>query len=176
MKNFTLLVFLSAIVCAQAFSQSAQQNVINASGGAYANDVYSYEWSIGELVLVNQMVEKDGKYILTNGFLQPYTGIGKPIAPEAFRNNEIRLLQNPVKDMLGVMLTTNERGKLKLKVYDERGYVKYYNTILVNGDVVTETISMFSCASGNYFLRAEFTSSDQSKNYKEGTYKFIKIH
>ena len=176
MKNFTLLVFLSAIVCAQAFSQSAQPNVINASGGAYTSNSYSYEWSIGELVLVNEMVEKDGKYILTNGFLQPYSQTGKAITPEAFKNHEIRLLQNPVKDVLGVLLTTNERGTLKLKVYDERGYVKYYNVIIVNGDVVTENINLFSCASGNYFLKAEFTSNDQMKKYKEGTFKFIKIH
>jgi hypothetical protein len=176
MKNFTLLVLLSAIVCSQASSQSTLSNVINSSGGAYASDSYSYEWSIGELVLVNEMVEKDGKYILTNGFLQPYSHTGKPITPEAFKNHELRLLQNPVKDALGVLLTTNERGKLKLKVYDERGYVKYYNVIPVNGDVVTQYINLFSCASGNYFLRAEFTSNDQTKKYKEGTFKFIKIH
>jgi hypothetical protein len=176
MKNFTLLVFLSAFVSIQAISQSAQPNVINSSGGAYANESYSYEWSIGELVLVNEMVEKDGKYILTNGFLQPYSQTGKAITPASFKNHEIRLLQNPVRDVLGVLLTTNERGTLRLKVYDERGYVKYYNAIIVNGDVVTENISMFNCASGNYFLKAEFTSTDQSKKYKEGTFKFIKIH
>jgi hypothetical protein len=85
-------------------------------------------------------------------------------------------LQNPVKDVLGVLLTTNERGRLNLKVYDERGYVKYVNVIMVNGDVVTENINMFNCASGNYFLRAEFISYDQSKKYKEGTFKFIKVH
>lgn len=176
MKNFTLLVLLSAIVCAQAFSQLAQQNVINSSGGSYSTDTYSYEWSIGELVLVNEMVEKDSKYSLTNGFLQPLSLKGKPVTPESFKNNEIRIIQNPVKDVLGVLLTTNERGKLKLKVYDERGYVKYYNVINVDGDVVTQNINMFSCASGGYFLKAEFTSNDSSKKYKEGTYKFIKIY
>jgi hypothetical protein len=175
MKSFTLFV-LSACFCAQAFSQSEQQNVINSSGGAYATDSYSYEWSIGELVLVNEMVEKDGKYILTNGFLQPYTQNGKPVVPASFKDNEIRLLQNPVKDALGVMLTTNERGTLRLKVYDERGYIKYVNVIIVNGDVVTSTINMFNCASGNYFLRAEFVSGDQSKKHKEGTFKFVKVH
>ena len=175
MKSFTLFV-LSACFCLQAFSQSEQQNVINSSGGAYTTDSYSYEWSIGELVLVNEMVEKDGKYILTNGFLQPYTQNGKPVTPVSLKNHEIRLLKNPVKDVLGVMLATNEKGSLRLKVYDERGYVKYINVITVNGDIVTTTINMFNCASGNYFLKAEFVSSDQSKKYKEGTYKFIKVH
>jgi hypothetical protein len=175
MKSFTLIV-LSAFLCVRGFSQSEQQNVINSSGGSYATNSYSYEWSIGELVLVNEMVANDGKYILTNGFLQPYSQIGKTITPASFKNHEIRLLQNPVKDVLGVLLTTNERGRLNLKVYDERGYVKYVNVIMVNGDVVTENINMFNCASGNYFLRAEFISYDQSKKYKEGTFKFIKVH
>jgi hypothetical protein len=176
MKNFTLLVLLMTIVCAQAYTQTSQPNVINASGGSYSTDTYSYEWSIGELVLVNEMVEKDGKYILTNGFLQPYTSNGKPITPATFKDHEIRLLQNPAKDVLGVLLTTNERGKLNMKVYDERGYVKYYGVVPVNGDVLTHNINLINCASGNYFLRVQFTSNDQSKKYKEGTYKFIKIH
>jgi hypothetical protein len=85
-------------------------------------------------------------------------------------------LQNPAKDVLGVLLTTNERGKLNMKVYDERGYVKYYGAVPVNGDVLTHNINLVNCASGNYFLRVQFTSNDQSKKYKEGTYKFIKIH
>jgi hypothetical protein len=176
MKPLALLVLLLATVCVQVFSQTSQQNVINSSGGTYSTDTYSYEWSIGELVLVNEMVEADGKYILTNGFLQPYTQTGKPITPASFKNNEVRLLQNPVKDMLGVLLTTNERGKLKMKVYDERGYLKYNGLVFVNGDVTTEYINMHNCASGNYFLRVEFSSSDQSKKYKEGTFKFIKIY
>lgn len=175
MKSFTLILLL-ATACLQAFAQSAQPNVINSSGGAYSSDSYSYEWSIGELVLVNEMVEKDGKYILTNGFLQPYLQSGKTVTPASFKNNEIRLLQNPVKDVLGVLLTTNERGKLALKVYDESGHLKYNNVVIVNGDVATQYINMINCASGNYFLKVEFTSGDLSKRYKEGTFKFIKIH
>lgn len=175
MKNFTL-IFLLAIMCAQAFSQSAQPSVINSSGGSYAGDTYWYEWSIGELVLVNEMVEKDGKYILTNGFLQPYSLNGKPITAATFKGHEIRMLQNPVQGSLGVQLTTHETGKLRLKVYDERGYVKYTNEINVPAGVTTENISMIDCASGNYFLRAEFISHDQSKKYKEGIFTFIKIH
>lgn len=176
MKNFTLLVFLLATLCMQAFSQSAQPNVINSSGGTYTSDSYSYEWSVGELVLVNDMVDQDGKYMLTNGFLQPYIQNGKPITPATFKGHEIRMLNNPVKNALGVQLTTFETGKLRLKVYDERGYIKYTNEINVPGGVTTQTISMVQCASGNYFLRAEFISNDQSKKFKEGTYKFVKVH
>ena len=175
MKNFTL-VLLFIIVCGKTFSQSTQPCVINSSGGEYANDSYSYEWSIGELVLVNEMVSSDGTYILTNGFLQPYTGNGNPLYPPwVFRNHEIRLLNNPVKNTLGVQLTTNATGRLKLKVYDERGYLKYYTEMNVSSAMVTQSINMMSCANGNYFLKAEFTSNDQSKKYREGTYKFIKI-
>ena len=175
MKNFTL-VLLFVIVCGKTFSQSAQSSVINSAGGEYANDSSSYEWSIGELVLVNEMVSSDGTYILTNGFLQPYSGQGKSIyQPWVFANHEIRLLNNPVKNNLGVQLITNAAGRLKLKVYDERGYLKYYKEIIVSSDIITETINMMSCANGTYFLKAEFVSTYQSKKYREGTYKFIKI-
>jgi hypothetical protein len=179
MKNFTLIVFLLTAACAQVSAQEAQLYVVNASGGAYTGDNYSYEWSIGELVLVNEMMTDDGKYIFTNGFLQPVSKNGKPIyTPASFRNHEFRLLNNPVRasESLSVMLSTDKRGKLRLKVFDEKGYVQYYNEINVNSDVITQNIDLYNCAAGTYFLKAEFTSSDRSSKYKEGTYKFVKIH
>jgi hypothetical protein len=79
-------------------------------------------------------------------------------------------------ESLGVLLSTDKRGKLKLKVFDEKGYVQYYNEVNVNSDVITQNVNLYNCAGGTYFLKVEFTSNDQSTKYKEGTYKFVKIH
>src|SRR5688572_25937374 len=125
MKNFTLIIIFSMVAFIRPFAQSSQPFVINSSGGQYNADSYSYEWSIGELALVNEMKESSGNYILTNGFLQPYSKKASPSQlPASFRDHEFRMLHNPAKDVIGFMLTTKERGKLRLKVYDERGYVQ----------------------------------------------------
>jgi|SRR5688572_22084543 len=177
MKNFIPLIFLLTLAGEHASSQTDQHCVINTSGGSFANESYSYEWSIGELVLVNEMVANDGKYILTNGFLQPFPRNGNPaIPPASFKDHEIRLLKNPVKDVLGVQLVSNETGRLKLWVYDERGYIKYFKEINTMGAGLTEFINMINYANGNYMLKAEFNGDGQTKTQKARTYKFIKIY
>ena len=177
MNNFISLICFLTIAGEQAASQSAQPFVINSSGGSSANEYYSYEWSIGELVLVNEMVANDGKYILTNGFLQPLIRNPNFVTPPTlFRDHEIRVLNNPVKDQLGIQFISNETGTLKLSVFDERGYLKYYNEINVMGSGATEFINMMNCASGNYLLKADFTNEDQTQKQKARTYKIIKIH
>ena len=133
--------------------------------------------SIGELALVNEMVATEGKYIITNGFLQPYIRKGNPAeAPAVFKDHEIRILTNPVKNMLGVQLISNDKGKLKLSVFDERGYLMYYDEINVIGAGATATINMMNYANGNYLLKADFTNDDKTKTKKARTYKIIKIH
>lgn len=176
MKYYIPLIFLLTIAGEHASSQSAQPCIINTSGGSFANESYTYEWSIGELVLVNEMVANDGKYILTNGFLQPFLHNGNSVMPPSlFKDHEIRLLNNPIKDVLGVQLISIETGNFRLWVYDERGYIKYFNAINIMGAGITEFINMINYANGNYLLKAEFTSDDQTNTKKARTYKFIKI-
>lgn len=177
MKNFTLVIIFTAFAFIEVSAQSTQPFVINSSGGEYNSDTYSYEWSIGELALVNEMKESSGSYILTNGFLQPYSKKASPSQlPASFKSHEFRLLHNPAKNVIGFMLSTNQRGKLRLKVYDERGYVQRSKEISVVADITTENINILNCANGNYFLKVEFISTDGGTRYKEGAFKFIKVH
>jgi len=51
------------------YAQSPGSFVLNSSGGNSTNQNITYEWSIGEMALVESMFGLD--YSLTNGFLQP---------------------------------------------------------------------------------------------------------
>ena len=169
-------MLITCMAISTAISQSTQHAVVNAAGGSFTGDTYSCEWSLGELVLVNEMVANDGQYVLTNGFLQPYIKTGRTATPRIpFNKHEFRILQNPVKYAIGIQLITNESGKLNLSVYDESGHLKYFRQAYVTGEI-TQSVDIRNCASGNYLLKAEFTSSDNSTNYKTGTYKILKIH
>lgn len=176
MKTFLPIILLLAITGKQAMSQTMQPCVINTSGGCYQAGNDCYEWSIGELVLVNEMTAYDGKFIVTNGFLQPFAKNEQVVnTPAALRDHEIRILRNPVKDVLGVQFFTHETGKLALSIYDERGYIKYYRVLNVSAGGVTESVNMINYANGNYMLKAEFVSTSQT-NLKTRSYKIVKIH
>lgn len=175
MKNSTL--FFCALVCGMAsMSQTTQPCVINASGGTYSSADYSYEWSIGELVLVNEMKDNDSKYVLTNGFLQPFARNESNQKPPAiFRQHEFRVLNNPVKDVMRVQLLTAEAGKLVLYVYDERGNIICYREANVSSSGTIESVEMRGFANGTYMLKASFTGAT-TKEKKSQTYKLLKIH
>lgn len=159
-----------------SMSQSMQPCVVNASGGSYTSANYSYEWSIGELVLVNEMKDADSKYVLTNGFLQPFARNENSTKPPAiFRQHEFRVLNNPVKDVLRVQLLTSETGRLMLSVFDERGNVSCYREVNVSVAGTIENINMRGLANGTYLLKAAFIA-DKSKEKKSQSYKLLKIH
>ena len=71
MKNkiTVIIVFFISISC---YSQSITPAVINVSGGSLQKGYYQFEWSVGEMSLVNEMESRPNLFILTNGFLQPY--------------------------------------------------------------------------------------------------------
>ena len=177
MKKFLPIICLLTISGGHAISQSMQPCVVNASGGYHSGTSYSFEWSIGELVLVNEMTANDGNCILTNGFLQPFVKNERVInTPAALKDHEIRILRNPVRDMLGVQFVSDEKGTLILAIYDEMGHIQYYDDVNVSGGGVVEYISMLNYANGNYLLKAEFINSNPTKNKKGRSYKIIKIH
>jgi hypothetical protein len=175
MKNCTLL--FCALACGMfSMSQTMQPCVINASGGTYSGQNYSYEWSIGELVLVNEMKDSDSKYVLTNGFLQPFARNENSQKPPAiFRQHEFRVLNNPVKDELRIQLLTGEAGHLMLWMYDDRGNISSYRVVNVSAAGTIESIGMRGFANGTYMLKASFTG-DITKEKKSQTYKILKIH
>jgi hypothetical protein len=177
MKTFTpVLLCLLVILYEPVSAQSMQASVINTSGGSYEGSGYTYEWSIGELALVNEMRDGDGAYVLTNGFLQPFPKkeVGQ-LPPAVLKKYEFRVLNNPVRDAVRFQLQTMEKGKLVLCLYDEKGYTKHYQEMNVSAGGLLETVNMMSCASANYVLKVTFIG-DVSKEKKSQSYKLIKIH
>ena len=175
MKNCTLL-FCALLFFAFGKGQSMQASVINVSGGTYSSQNYSYEWSIGELVLVNEMKDAGNNYVLTNGFLQPFMrseNAQKP--PAVFRQQEFRVLNNPVKDLLRVQLATSQPGRLMLCVYDDRGNIVSYREVSVPATGTIENVDMRGVTIGTYFLKASFNAY-ATREEKTQTYKLLKIH
>lgn len=67
--KFNLLLAVLLFLTGRLMAQTTSPAVINSSGGSYTYLNITYEWSIGELALVESMFGID--YSLTNGQLQP---------------------------------------------------------------------------------------------------------
>src|SRR5687768_2397473 len=94
MKNATTII-VGILISAICYAQSISSSVINASGGTSKNGYYQFEWSIGEMALVNQMQSGD-QLIVSNGFLQPYILFpGTVYGTGQFAAGEIRIFPNP---------------------------------------------------------------------------------
>lgn len=68
-KKHLLFILLIIFTAAGSRAQSIGPAIVNASGNTFAQDDMIYEWSIGELALVETMINGSGS--ITNGLLQP---------------------------------------------------------------------------------------------------------
>ncbi len=71
-----LLALLTGSTC-QVTAQSIKPFVFNVAGGSYndPNSYYRFEWSIGEMTMIESLAPSDSLILVTHGILQPLTDI-----------------------------------------------------------------------------------------------------
>jgi gliding motility-associated-like protein len=79
-----LFILLIVIATGNCFAQGIESAVINTTGGSHTEANIIYDWNVGELALVETMINSKG--IISNGLLQPILPIhiitdGFPIFP-----------------------------------------------------------------------------------------------
>lgn len=162
------------LVIPTARSQDTALHVVNVSGGSFKDGSIVYEWSVGELALIDEMRSSDQNVILTNGFIQ---GLAKKIIKDTLVKpipaNQVTILPNPTRGKLQVNFDMPVAGIAKLTLYDETGFVLFKKEIPSQSGAVSQTILMNNFAAGNYFLVIELL---ENNNKKRQTYKIIKVH
>ena len=68
-KRLIVVFLLIIVTAAGSRAQSIGPAIVNAAGNTYAQGDMIYEWSLGELALVETMINASGS--ITNGLLQP---------------------------------------------------------------------------------------------------------
>jgi type IX secretion system substrate protein len=175
MKNkiTIIIVFFISISC---FSQRITPSVINVSGGASQQGNYQFEWSVGEMSLVNQMESRPNLFVLTNGFLQPYTiHEGVNYSNNQFGADELKVFPTPASSFVEVNLFTKQQGRLKISFYNDMGQKVYSTELQVFGVDLIQRIPVNRFAQGTYLLHVEL-DADPNFVSKKGVYKIIKIH
>ena len=175
MKNkiTIIIVFFISISC---FSQRITPSVINVSGGASQQGDYQVEWSVGEMSLVNQMESGPNLFVLTNGFLQPYTiHEGVNYSNNQFGADELKVFPTPASSFVEVNLFTKQQGRLKISFYNDMGQKVYSTELQAFGVDLIQRIPVNRFAQGTYLLHVEL-DADPNFVSKKGVYKIIKIH
>ena len=178
MKNRLTTTALLLCISLYAFTQSTpdnKQSVINAAGGSSLNGYHQFEWSVGEMALINQMSDGTNKLIVTNGFIQPYLLYpGRDNNTNGFDAEEIRIFPNPATQYIEINFFTKQKGKLTVHFYDATGKKVFTKELTSNGVDLIDRIPVNALAQGVYVLHVELTGAPGSVS-KKSSYKFVKI-
>jgi hypothetical protein len=153
-------------------AQSETSSVINVAGNSASNGTLEIDWSIGELALVNTQTSSDGKYIVTNGLLQP--GILKTNNTSNFTADEIKIAPNVTKGLIEIHFLTRQQGIVKMSIYDANGKLVRFSTGISNGVGSIEKMNLSSFAAGTYFLQLDLEPALGSVK-KSGSYKIVRL-
>ena len=174
MKN-KITVIIVLFISISCFSQSVTPAVLNVAGGSSQNGYYQFEWSVGEMSLINQMESRPNLFVLTNGFLQPY--ILNPAVNNLnnqFGADEIKVFPTPASSYIEIDLFTRQQGRLKICLYDAIGQKIYSTELQSFGVDLIQKIPVTGFNTGTYLLHIEL-EADPNFISKKGIYKVIKI-
>lgn len=161
-KLFVFIFFLTS----QSQSMLVAPEVINTSGGTYQTSNYIFEWSIGELPIV-QTFSEDG-LMVSCGFLQ--TSLKKsPSNPPNLENMELNVYPNPVMDIVNVQFK-GLSGAVQIMLVDAAGKILLKQSINNAGN---HHVDMSGYSNGNYFLIINAMQTNAQPYFK--THKLVKL-
>lgn len=113
MVRFSILLFV-LLFARTIEAQNLSPTVVNSSGGVISNSSNSLEWSLGELAVSTLTGPTN---LLTQGFLQPETGIVP--THDIFDESRFLAFPNPVRDKLSLQTDISEIATVQ--VHDVSG-------------------------------------------------------
>ncbi|WEK34016.1 MAG: hypothetical protein P0Y53_16130 [Candidatus Pseudobacter hemicellulosilyticus] len=150
----SLLVLLTKLSMAQ---MSVTPYVFNASGGSYGNvnGYFQFEWSIGELTIVDPFANADSTLTVMNGVLQPCTDkLGRTPQMLIFSPMDYKLFPNPTKGRFELDFFVRETGRMELQLTDLSGKVLEKRTYEYKGCCRIEHFDITTHPDGMYFVIA----------------------
>ena len=173
MKPSTTIIFL-LFISTVSFCQSINTSIINTTGGTAKNGYYQFEWSVGELAIVDEM-QSAGKLIVTNGFLQPYlVNPGSNDPNYFFSVDEIKIFPNPASRYVEINFFTKQKGHVTLDLFDAIGQKLLSHEIICYGVDLIHRIPVTNLKSGSYILNINL-NSNLGFQVKQGAYRIIKL-
>ena len=167
MRRITL--FFLAVFLAISFAGRAQvpstspyngvvPAILNTAGGSYdnASSYYRYEWSFGELVLVQAFAPPDSSVLVTQGVLQPCTDkIGPYPYTVLFEAGDYKLFPNPTSGKFEVDFFVRSPGTMNLQLINSVGQILMTKSYHYDGCCRIELFDITKYPAGVYFVVAD---------------------
>lgn len=132
--------------------------VFNTAGGTYdnANSYYRFEWSFGEMLLIQAFAPPDSAVLVTQGVLQPCTDkIGSSPYTLVFESGDYRLFPNPTDGKFEVNFFVRMTGRMKLQLIDATGRILEERSYDYDGCCSIELFDLTKYPSGLYYVVAD---------------------
>lgn len=158
-----LAVLLAISFCkAQVPSLSTFNGVVpaifNTAGGTYDNALsyYRYEWSFGEMVLIQTFAPPDSSVLVTQGVLQPCTDvIGHSPYTVLFEAGDYKLFPNPTKGVFEVDFFVKTPGFMSMQLINSVGQILEKRSYHYDGCCRIEMFDLTRYPNGVYFVVAD---------------------
>lgn len=155
MRVINIFSLALGVLLAMFTQQGYSQNALNVAGNSATVNGIRFDYSIGEMVLVN--TARNPNLVVTQGILQPHgTGQGStqenPSVNPSNMNDLVKVYPNPTKDVLFVEINTSIDGNIDYEVYDATGKIISSKSGNYKSGVHKLSIDMQSLAAGSYYL------------------------
>lgn len=172
--SFTQLILLLLLCPIITKAQEATPNIINVTGGSAINGYYRFDWSVGEMCIIDTYIQPG--LILENGVL--HAGTERPNHPKGidfFATGDIMIFPNPVYTITEVNFNLPQPGRVNIRLMDIMGKLVEIRQFDYNGVGRIEKIDLQRYPAGTYMLHMLLTPTDQSMPARKGTYKLVHI-
>ncbi|MCX8021076.1 MAG: T9SS type A sorting domain-containing protein [Chitinophagaceae bacterium] len=132
--------------------------ILNTAGGSYDNPLsyHRYEWSFGELVLIQAFAPPDSSVLVTQGVLQPCTDkIGLSPFIVYFEPDDYKLFPNPTTGKFEVNFFVHTPGRMSLQLINAVGQILEQRSFYYNGCCRIEHFDLTGRPAGLYYVVAD---------------------
>jgi hypothetical protein len=168
-QNFILMgLFLLILGGPLARGQGIWPSTLNATGGSIYIAGNEYEWSVGEMALVNTFTTSS--IIVTQGVLQTKFGPGYTEVPTTTNLDDyLQVYPNPANGIINVTYNSNKAGVLSLRIMDMAGKIVSQQKADVKQGQSIHKVDVAALAAATYMLEvymAPTNGKEESISYK----------
>ena len=143
---------------------------MNATGGTNTLGIWEYDWSIGEMTMVNTYY--GSSVIVTQGLLQNDLHINVKVA-DVTLSQHLQVFPNPATSTVNVQYIATGDGQLTYRLMDITGRIIMSNTSAVKQGMTTEQLNISDLAAASYML--EVSTKDNSNTGASTSFKIEKL-
>lgn len=156
--------FSLTCLCTLGLSNSMlAQNTINVAGNSANINGMTFAYSIGEMTLIS--TEKAGNIIVTQGLLQPSTGVSNTDENSTASTlgsmaDKLKVYPNPTDNVLFIETTEAIEGDFNYQLFDAAGKIVINEQAKQISGSNKFSLNLKSFAAGSYYLLIKKTAAD----------------